>query len=201
MGRVDEITTGQLLNETQIDELQLGDAQVRQLSSPAPGVLHITFEGPVRSPDTFVYKVHALTDYVNVTVNATKMEYVGRPILIRNQTCDCVKDIDNQVEPVVGNECSTPHFRDPQLMLWKRTPVPIIQREIRHSSAISTFPWIIVYCWGNTLILKDRGRTIEKVCGLEPFRLSSFQTFHTSDVNNRLPPLLFRFLFLGYCLF
>jgi len=176
------VTLAQLVNDTAVNQLEFGDGQVKSSSSPAPWVLQIVLEGPVRSKDTSVYEVHAITHYDNVTSNATKMEYVGRNLLIKNETSDCVKGIDHQVEPIVEGDCREPGYRDPQLKLWKRTPVRDIRKGQRHSTSINLYPYIIVYCWGNTLILRENNKNVTKTCSLMPYKLHSSQTFHTSDL-------------------
>jgi len=180
--RADMVTSGQLVNDTAINQLEFGDSQAKSASNPAPGVLQIVLEGPVRSKDTHVYDVHAITHYVNVTLNATKMEYVGRNLLIKNETSNCVKGIDHQVELIVEGDCRETGYRVPQLKLRKKTYVADIRKEKKHSAAVNLYPYVIVYRWGNAFILKEGSRNITKICSLSPYKLHGSQTFHTSDM-------------------
>ena len=79
-------------------------------------------------------------------------------------------------------ECRDTDYRDPQLKGWKKTPVADIRREAKHSSAINLYPYVVVYCWGNSIIIRESNRNITKACALSPYRLQSSQTFHTSDL-------------------
>jgi len=107
---------------------------------------------------------------------------VGRNLLIKNVTSNCVRGVDHQLEAVVEGECRDTDYRDPQLKVWKKTPVADIRREAKHSSAINLYPYVVVYCWGNSIIIRESNRNITKACALSPYRLQSSQTFHTSDL-------------------
>jgi len=70
--KADVVTLPQLLGHTRINQLELADAVIPSISAPGSGVLQITLNGPIRSQDTFVYDVHAIPHYVNVTSNPAK---------------------------------------------------------------------------------------------------------------------------------
>lgn len=176
----DHIAISTLFLTNQFGKILGQDLKILDISNLAPNVLSVAVMGPVRSKNTKVYEVHALTHYVNTTGKAAKAEYVGKRFLAHNETARCVSAIDTSMEAAVDVKCDAPNYVSPELRHWRYSPVDLDQEQ-RKSVAFISWPKSIVYCWGNNISVMADGQMEHTACPTYAFYLNSSNSFNTSD--------------------
>lgn len=140
-------------------------------------------QGRTRARNTKIFEVKATNIFANFSNEAVIMQYGGKPLLMKNFTADCVRGIASAADNHIEAECSEPEYRDPDLKIWHQTKVSNMSSEVKHSRMELAYPKIIVYCYGNSIIMrrKESPRNITDVCPKYSFALDMTTNFSTSD--------------------
>lgn len=120
-GRIDIVTTSQLLNTMEIGHLKPNDSKVLFLESPATNILAVEIAGRIRDRATKVFQVYSINFYANLATKPVRVEYECKHLLVKNFTNDCVAAINSDSAHFVETTCGISGYRDPNLQLWHST--------------------------------------------------------------------------------
>lgn len=167
-----------LVNENLFKNVDEDSAHISELTSPGPGVLKIKFAGRNYDNSTKVYRVESFKIWTNLTENPTLIEYVGERFLIHNRTNNCVRAINEPVQPFTTEVCSHKDGLDGNLARWQKvlsTSDPYTQPA--NTQYKTSWPYNYVYCWRLNITID--GETMK--CPPYAFRLNATIAWNTSD--------------------
>lgn len=179
--KVNTVNVAQVFNQNRFDRVEARDVRVAKVKVVDGNSLHVYLVGHVRLATSKVYKVHSVDFYSNFTFTPVRHEYVGKHYLVYNNQTHCAKVIDPTNDEAIDVQCNEPNFVDPELQLWRKTPVA--PGETIHSKMIDAWPYFIISCWRNTLyIVKGDSPKFERTkCPNYVFKLNSQYSFKTND--------------------
>lgn len=104
-----------LLNMTELATVNKHDTRMDQISLITPNTIRFNFSMNVNSQDTFIYRVHTVRIWENLTHTPTLMEYQGSAFVIYNQTSNCIKGIEEPTSRVVHLRCNKQNYIDSKI--------------------------------------------------------------------------------------
>ena len=116
--RVNGRALANLLNMTELATVDKHDTRMDQISLITPNIIRFNFSMNVNSHDTFVYRVHTVRVWENLTHTPTPMEYQGPAFVIYNQTGNCTKGIEEPTSRVVNQRCNKQNYTDSKINNW-----------------------------------------------------------------------------------
>lgn len=173
----DLVTLGEILYNGQFGGLHPESVKLVAANRISPTALRIILRGRVKAAEASIFQVNSFTFVDREVEGLYKYEYVGKQWVMRNTTNDCITAVQIDRKDFVEKLCVTPHFRDKNLQVWKKTA--LAANETVDSQYFVSWPRVFVYCWGHTIHFPNLN--VSSPCPLSPFSVEATESFYTSD--------------------
>lgn len=150
----------------EFERIDANSVQILGVSSDSSG--HIRFEFLADRVDThsFIYKVHPIKYWVNLTTEAILMEYSGDPYILYNSTSDCVRGLRSMSRNDIDVLCTDAGSRQGRFDSWITIKIGNPwEEEDKKTQVIESWSNAVVYCIGDRITML--GETHE--CPAYPF--------------------------------
>lgn len=145
----------------------------------------LEFVGNRHSLDTKVYAVKAFKHWGDVLGDEPKYyEYRGPGLVIYNKSSNCLKGMDEVIGNFVAAKCTETGYEDRRLWDWKTQAIGSPTSQPVQTQAISSWPWVYVYCFPGEIGLEG-GKRVR--CPPHPFQLDAMRRWSTTDYGEYHP--------------
>lgn len=168
----------ELFPTKELDDIEPRSIKTRDLYSPTPEWLTLSFQAKKRDYDIEVYRVDPFRYWANLTETPVLMEYIGPSYLIFNTKTECIKGIENPITEYVIDTCDQPNGNDTKLAQWRRvleTHNPYAQPA--DTVAKNSMPYMYIYCYRLYITIKFQTQK----CPPYVFRVNYTIPWNTSD--------------------
>lgn len=185
-----QVATRELARMFGIDSLKVvpdSDTEFTEAKQLSDDTIHLRFLVRQRAEDTAVYRVGAFKYWENLTETPTLKEYRGHNYLVYNKTSNCLKAIDEPLQPAVLEECSTMNFTDSRLQIWETlVETRDISKYPHTCQSMRTLAYNYIYCFPFDIVTQF-GKLRNPPY---PHRISTSQPYQLPIIKHEYKPII-----------